>query len=311
MSTAQLVPEQESIFSSNWMDKGICLVIEKSWIGVSKAVNSSRVEVKADKDMIHVSKQLFDCPELKKILSSDTKVVDEYVRQQCLPGSSLFRRGAYLLPIDLFANVDAKLVEHAENRKKLVEDFCKVYENAVANAKERLQDLFDPFDYPPVEVVRESFTFSWRYLQFGVDPKLEAISKSIYQREQEKAQVMWNEAGEEIRHLLRLNMQELVSSMVDKLAPTVEGEKKKVFKKTSLNKINEFFETFDARNLTGDEELKKLVEDAKKLAEGITPEVLKSSEELKENLRTGFESIKQSLDQMLIDAPARRFRFEE
>lgn len=293
--------------SVNLMDRAVCIVVSRGMIGFTRTVRSSQVEVKAEKSMIHVTKELFDSEELKKIASLDGKI-SEYLASRCLP--SLFKRSVYLLPTDLITEVDARLTEHLTQRKELVENFCKVYDKTVIQAQTQLQDLFDPSDYPPVEVVREAFTFTWQYVQFGVSQSLKKVSAAMFEREQAKVQSQWAEANQAIQQLLRANMATLTEHMVTILTPTDDGKKKR-FHKTTLSKINDFLATFDARNLTNDAELQAVVEKAKKLTEGVTPEALRSQEALRSAMQTGFAGIKEQLKGMVTDAPGRAIRFDE
>ncbi len=75
----------------------------------------------------------------------------------------------------------------------------------------------------------------------------------MFAREQEKAQVMWTNALDEMQSLLRQTAVDLMEHLHDRLLPDGDG-KKKVFKNTMMAKVKEFLNDFDARNITGDEQ---------------------------------------------------------
>ena len=82
-----------------------------------------------------------------------------------------------------------------------------------------LGKAFDPEDYPEAALVRAQFTLKTTYLSFSTPTSLKAISRSLFEREQRKAEAAWKSAQDEIVTLLRSEFQKLVSHMADRLAP--------------------------------------------------------------------------------------------
>lgn len=297
----------------NITEKATCIVIDRKYIGTSKAVPKDKVKVigetetkQTDAKWWSSSKTLIASDELTAIYNADAGI-DQLLQYYCLP--SLFKRSMYLLPYALVPEVDEILLEHEKRRQGLVDEFIKVYDLAITEAAGRLGDLFDPSDYVTSEVARASFQYSWKYVEFGVSSGLKNVSAEMYKREQEKAQAQWVEASDSIRQLLRAGMAELVNHMAERLSPTADG-KKRVFRASSLENLDGFIATFDARNLTNDTELRNLVEKVKALTEGLDPEVLRSDDNLRANMQKSFEAVKTDLDKLVVDAPTRRIELE-
>jgi len=295
MSTVEVVP------TIDVMQKAVCLILRIGSIGNSRKVSASQIETDADRDMIRVSKTLFDTDELKNIQSLDGEI-RRFVMTRGLP--SLFRSGAYLIPNLLVTEVDNRLKEYYLKRKELVEKFMEVYPAQVEIAKSRLGSLFDPRDYPMAEEVRASFTVDWQYVNMGIPGNLEGINADIFRREQEKQAERWQETMDEVQQVLRGAMSELVTHLVTRLTPDEEG-KQKIFRNSLLENMRDFLNTFDARNITNDEELAKLVQKARDLTEGIDPDVLRKNSVIRDVVRKGFEQIKSSVDTMIVNKPRR------
>lgn len=305
------VPTAPVVKKSSIFEKAICLNVGRKWPSLSKTVKTKVLTTTADPGWIHAQKDLYNCSELKKIFSWDAKI-DAYLDTRCLPFP--LKRGVYLLPVDLYEEVETALTNHLVGLEPLVDKFASVLADAVAHSKERLGDQFDPRDYPTVEQAKSSFRFYWQYLNFNVADQLRQVDKKIFEREQQKLEAEWVEASSAIQDMLRANMANLVTHMVERLTPepVVQGQepKKKIFRDSMLNNINDFLRVFDARNLSNDDELKLLVDKARAMTNGISPEIIRNNEGLRDALQKGFSQIKTNLDVMVTNAPRRAIELE-
>ena len=85
MAAAMTLPSepQRSIF-----ERAVCLSFTFRAMGTSRKVSSAHVEIDADKDLIHVSKDLLESPTLKEINSGDN-AMRQWLAGQCLPSIDL------------------------------------------------------------------------------------------------------------------------------------------------------------------------------------------------------------------------------
>ena len=155
--------------------------------------------------------------------------------------------------------VDNRLKQFAEERPKLVEAFIEVYPALCDQAPDRFRVLHNPLDYLPLDQVRAAFSFSWRYISFGVPDKLREIAPSLWQEERDKVARLMTEAAAEAQQVMRAVMAELVQHLADRLQDGPDGKPTR-FHKTTVSKLLEFLDTFDFRNVTDDAELKNMVE---------------------------------------------------
>jgi len=294
-----MTPAAESL-----QQNSILLVVRLSKPGNRRKAPSGLVTVDADREAITVSKELLDCPELAAIATLDGKVRN-WVYARSLP-SGILREGVYRLPLALVDEVDRGLEEFQGWRKDAIEAFLAVYPQKVQEARGRLRALYDARDYPPEEALREAFDLQWRYLAVDVPQSLNA---ALMRREREKAAQDVRAEVDEIRLALRMSFAELVQHAADRLAPGQDG-KPRVFRDSLVKNMEEFLQYFSARNLTQDGELASLVERARGVLHGVTPDDLRAHDGLRRDIQKTMAGIKAAMDEGTMLKPSRRFFLE-
>jgi cell division septum initiation protein DivIVA len=285
--------------------KTVCLKVHLGLIGNSRKVSNSQVEVDADKQLIRVSKILLDSVELQAIKTLDGEV-RRYLYDNCLP----FESGIQLVPLPQIETVDQKLREYAQKRLELVNAFVGAYPRLCEQAAARLRTLYNPNDYPPVDIVRSHFAFSWRYISFGVPGQLKEISARIFEDEREKAGRMMAEASSEIQQVLRAALAQMVAHLRDRLADQTDGKPQRI-RESTVQKLRNFLDIFDFRNVTDDQEFKEQVEKARQLLGGVSTDAIRNTAELRARIKDGMAEIAGRLDTMVADRVGRKFRLDE
>lgn len=287
-------------------DKSVLLVVGFHRLGNSRKVSTSQVEVDADKSMLHINKNLLDAREYDAIRTHDGQT-RAWLATRALP--SLFKEGVFRVPNKLVVDVDEYLTARAAERKELVEAFRKAYVQRVTEAVARLNGLANINDYLTADDAAAKFGLTWRYVTFATPDALKNLRAGLFEREKAKVAKMVEEAAEEIKTVLRVQMAALVKRMVAQLAPSVDGKRKKIYD-SLVGNVADFLNTFNARNLADDVELTKLVDQARNVIAGVQPELLRESDGIRESVQTGFTKIQKALDKMIVDRPARVFDFE-
>jgi len=298
---------QKKASALDLMQRTVALIVTFGALGNRKKVSTSQIEVEADKDWLHVSKQLIECEEYDAIRHLDGDI-SRWLGTRALP--SLLKRGIYLLPMAYVEETNEQLKEFQEQRNKLIGRLAKVYRAAVSEARSRLRDVFDESDYPSEARLRKAYSFSWQYISFNTPASLQQISRELYEQEKAKAEAHWVEAKEVITQMLRANMLDMTDHLVEKLTPGEDG-KKKVFRDSAVVKFNEFLSTFAFRNVADDAELLKVVEKAKGLLKDVNAQDLRTNEALRDQVQAGFSKIKQQLAGMVTTQPRRAVQFDE
>jgi Protein of unknown function (DUF3150) len=300
------------------LDRTVCITIQLGGIGNRKKVSTAMIEVPlareegadgtqpaVDKEMLGVSKQLLDSPELRAIRKLDGRI-RSFVYDKCLP----YKVGVFLLPVELVAMVEDKLKEFRTERETLVDLFIAAYPAQIEAAAARLLVLHNPADYKPPSTVRDAFTFDWQYVSFGTPGRLKDISPEFFRQEQAKAATKWAEASEAIQQVLRAQMRELVNKLSDKLNPGADGKPKTV-RKEGVDNLRDFLETFDVRNVTSDGDLAALVARAKTLLGNASAEDMRGDDRLRSDLAAGFKAINEELRDIVVEGPRRHIQFED
>src|SRR5580765_6797316 len=229
--------------------KTLVLRVRTGMLGNSRKVSSSQIEVDADKKLIKVSKTLLDSKELNAIrkLDSDLRA---YLFEKCLTfGESSF----VMVPYALVTEVEAKLEAYEQEREALIDVFIAAYSDLCKKAEERLRGVYNAADYPSKKVVRSRFYFSYKFVNFGVPGALKDINAALFKKEQEKFAQSMKEAVDEVRGVMRETLMQMVGHLSERLTDQ-EGETK-VFHKSAIDKLTNFLNAFDIKNVTDDREL--------------------------------------------------------
>jgi len=289
--------------------KSVCLVLSFTRVGTRRSVSADQVKVDADKSMVHVSKDLFNSPQLRAIVSHDN-ATRRWVVSRSVP-SPLFRDSVYLLGVDAIEEVCEHLEKRKADRAKLEDVFFEAYPSLVAAAKQPAEDgglgaLFDLSEYPSVGVLRAALGMEWSLIEWGTpERKLSTISQALYEREKAKAEEQWKNAAVQIEDALVVGMQEVFGHLADRLSGGEDGKPKR-FKQATVRRVEDFLDLFAKRNLTGREDLAALAEKGRKLLSGVDAAALKSDDVLRARAVIGVGEITKALDGMLEARPRRK-----
>lgn len=262
-------------------------------------VPADSVSVDVDVKRFAVNKRIIDKTWLKRINAVRSALISDTIKPNFVE-SRMLRGGMYLIPLKLVSKVEARLKLAKKDFEIAVEDFLSEYENAKDEARADLTErYYNEADYPSVESLRADFTMKWTWKVFNVSEALKQVSAELFEEELKKAEVEWASAAEDIKAGLRASLSELVNAAYEKLTPDADG-KKKVLHESVVNKIKDFLETFEARNLAGDTELGDLAEKARRMLDGVTGKDVRKSEALRETMRANMEALKTEMDGLVL-----------
>lgn len=131
----------------------------------------------ANKKAARVTKDLLvDCEELKAV-KKYAQTMRDFHRNSTMPWSNMGHR---LLTNSYFLDYDRHMKVMMENFAKLVEEFLSVYSWEVTATQVKLGDMYNPSEYPSVDVLRGKFKCRLNYMpvpdcnDFRVDVNTEA-----------------------------------------------------------------------------------------------------------------------------------------
>ncbi len=297
------------------VDKLMAVAVEEAGLVATDADEdlesfATDAKKKVNRKFLSASKKLLQSAELKAVQSLDAEI-SAYIRKIALP--SHFRSGMFLVPVDLVVTLDAGLRKYRDERAALVAAFATAYPALTEAVRAELGDLFNAGDYPAPSAVAELFPFEWEFVTYSTPQNLKQIKASLYEEAKEKEQARVRVAVDECVQTMRFGFSELVNKMLERLTPedTVEGPKKKIFKKSTIENLNDFLELFDVRNIAGDTQLASYVKEVKELMNGVDPVRLRSDDAFREQVRSAFATVASNLETIVVDRGSRRITLDD
>lgn len=217
--------------------------------------------------------------------------------------------GLTLVNKDSIEKIEDWMQGFKDEFKKAVGDVDYYYLGAKEAARIALQadGLYDEADYPTN--IRQKYSFEWSYLTLDVPGKHTILSPEVYAREMKKFEDMMEEARDVAVDTLRMEFQELVDHMIERLTPGEDGKVKR-FKESTVQNFRNFFQSFNERNLFEDEKLAEIVREARATLKYVTASNLRDNVEVRRSIRTSMEVVKTMVDEAIETRPSRRIIFD-
>ena len=258
--------------------------------------DSESIQTDIDRDMLHVSVDLYDSEELRKCESFLSNLKTR-VRQLAMP--SFLKGGMYMVKHNAVKMVDDMVRKAQTDFRPLVEGFAAVAGERELEAKARLGDAFESSRYPTKGQILEIFSISFNWFTFGTPDSLQKIDKDMFERERNKQALMVEQAADQITRMLALEAKGLSDHLVERLTPAEDGNPKRLNKR-ALERITEFLNGFNFRNIGSSAELERNMEDMRSILEGVDAPTLRVDDTLKNSVKEKFERLSGSLDQMIV-----------
>jgi hypothetical protein len=277
-----------------------------TWWGVRRALTTQQKEAigaacNADPRLLSAGKRLFDTRhEAFRRLTALKGRIGSYWRGISLPyvepGIRLIRQA----DIDAFVHVMQGFREELHQAET---DVNAAYEEIKNDAQQRLGRLFNANDYP--SEVRGLFDVAWDFPNVEPPPYLLRINPEVYEEERARVAARFEEAVRLAEQAFATELADLVDHLTDRLTPGPDGQRK-VFRDSALGNFQDFINRFRLLNVRSNAQLDTLVEQAQNLLRGVTPDQVRTLPEARQQLQSGMETVRQQLDQLVIDAPRRR-----
>lgn len=284
-------------------ERAIYLVLDWSALGTWKRVDTEKIVTKKQKrdDEVRARKRVINSSAMSDLRSIRYKV-KRMLRTYAL--NSMFRPGVYAIPIQHVDYVDSVLKDADSNMHGVREKLQAEWPSVIKDAKERLGDLFDAEDYPSAEEAANELKLSFRYMAIAETPAiLKTIAADVYKEDVERAKKETEKELEAFRLHLRAALLEIIENM-RKTLQKPDGDRK-VFGQRFFKRLDEFMATFQVRNLSDDGELKKVVAQLKKVANGTDLTTLKEDAPTQKALNKTLKGINTELDKLVEEGDSR------
>jgi hypothetical protein len=276
---------------------------------------NTNVGADADASVITLSKSLIDRKNTE-VLKELAQLRSNYLaslKGWSVPGGLLtLGNGQYLLSTQMVQRVRERTETFISERALLLDKFEENYEAIKEKSKASLTPLglYNEEDFPSFAIIRSKYTVDYKCIGNQVPEELKKASADIWKAEVDRMRVECAATAQEVRDVLRMEAQDLVDNLVSRLGIDEKTGKPRVFHASRIEALNEFLELLKARDLTNDSSLVHIMEQAKKLVDGVNAKDIRKHEPLREALHANFVKIKEHADQ-LITVRSRRFKLED
>ena len=280
-SSAVLVELNISVWTANKLDKG-----------ATEAVLNNN---SASKDSAQVRKNLMAGTDKRKKISDYAAKARLYHNQTTLSWSD---KGARLLPTSLFMDYKQNMNVYQQNMNTMIEDFYANYADLIDLAKHHMGDLFNPYDYPSIEELRNKFGFRLVFspLPEGGDFRLDIPKADM----DELGQQYESAFNDRLKDAMREPWEKLHKTLIhisEKLTD-IEGddETKKRYHDTLITNAQELCGLLTHLNVTKD----PMLENARRSLEltmlGVDIEAIKESPDVRSSVKAKVDDILSKFD---------------
>lgn len=210
----------------------------------------------------------------------------------------------YLVPKETLTVIDDRMEYFKTRFWDKVGEFEAVYDAALEEARDILGDLYNDSDYPLQ--IKKKFRFEWRYFVLEVPGKASVLTPEIYEREKQKFENLMEETRELAMAALREEFGHIVHHLVNRLNDS-DG-KPKVIQNSMFNKMREFLDDFNTRNLFKDEKLRELTRQAQEIIGGVSPFGMRYNDVLRKKIHNDMNRLKNDIDEAIEEIPRRKIR---
>jgi hypothetical protein len=133
---------------------------------------------------------------------------------------------------------------------------------------------------------------------------LKKISIELFEQEKAKAEETIKAATDNITALLAAEAKGLSDHLIERLTPNEDGTPKQL-RKSAVNNISSFLDTFKLRNIGTSGALESQILRMQELIKGVDAKDLRMNETLRNDIAVGFKEVTEVLDRLVIEKPKR------
>ena len=279
--------------------------LEFHWFGINRSVTASQKEQAAETfdakgQFVSMGKKLIDTnhPAWKAIIKVRGKI-QKYWEAMSLPypqpGVRLVRRHDLETFEETMRDLQAEL--------RLAERNLDIhFDELRSKAREKLGSLYNPGDYP-VSLIG-MFTVEWDFPNVEAPDYLRIVSPKLYNGEMERVRSRFSEAVSMAENAFFSELIKMVDHLIERLSGSEDG-KQKVFRDTAVTNLLDFFERFQRLNIGSSEELDRVVGHVRRIVDGVTPDSLRGSDALRQQVSHKLSVVQSELDGLMVDRPRR------
>ena len=277
-----------------------------TWFGAQKTLTPQQKEQAAESfgaqgQSLSVGKKLLDTrhPRFKAVAAIRTRIVG-YWKSVSLPYPE---SGIRLIRQATVGTFNQQLDQFKAELNEAVLQLDRQYTTLKDSARQRLGSLYNEADYPIS--LRNLFDVSWEYPSVEPPSYLQQLSPELYQQECRRVAARFDDAVQMAESAFIEELEKLVSHLTIKLNGDEDG-KPKIFRDSTVQNLQTFFQRFQQLNIHSSEQLDNLVNDCQQIVNGVQPNQLRTNRQLRQSVATNLSRVQSGLDGLLVDRPRRR-----
>ena len=260
-----------------------------AWLAVKRLPKdiAKNIDPEVETGWVKGNKNLVDRTSLAEINACITEA-RELISRYALPSPI---KGMAFIPKDKVTDLDTALKEKRAKLAEKVDEYMDLrYEREIEKSKKSLKHLHNPSDYPMD--LRNEFSINWRFFEMTIPA---GISEELQQEETKKFKNLMEETKRMGVLALREGFSEIISHLTAMIQGLLDGESRRI-RNDSLNKIQDFFTEFKAKNIFKDEELESLITKANSIVKNISINSIKTDNALATKINDGLKVIEKELE---------------
>lgn len=299
----------EGIDLKKVLDSGMPMQVMIGHLGVRKRVDTKQVDlgdVEADPDMFRVSKTIIDAKEYNAVAAVG-RALKARLRVIAIP-IPLFQKGVFFIPGSQYEKGKAIVAEALADLTRALDVFEESYEEIVRAAKKRLGKHWDQNDYPPFSRVRRACYIRTRYTRMEVNDRLKDVDTKAYEQQVAEWKEHFAATTVAMRDALRHEALVRTRHLFRRLLEKGDDGNPRIFRDTAVTKLTEYLDNFDAKNVTGDTDARRILGECKKLLQGADIESLRDDEKYRKATGDAVQQIHDALKDLTQGKPVRALR---
>ena len=276
-----------------------------TWFGTRKSLSAEQKAQAAESfgaegQFLTAGKKLIDTahPAFKTVTAVRGRVIS-YWKSISLPFPE---PGLRLIRQHDISGFDVQMTTLRAELDEAVANLDEHYAELRSAARDRLGSLFDASDYPIT--LQGLFGIAWEYPSVEVPNYLQRLSPQLYEQECRRVACRFDEAVLLAEDAFLGELNRLVSHLTERISGNDDG-KPKVFRDSAVENLREFFTRFQQLNIRSNAELDGLVEQARRILNGVEPQQLRDNAARRQQIASQLAGVQASVDGMLVDRPRR------
>ena len=284
-SSAVLVELNISVWTANKLDKG--------------ATDTVLANNMASKGSAQVRKNLMAGTDKRKKISDYAAMARLYHNKTTLSWSD---KGARLLPTSLFMDYKQKMNMIQKNMEVMIQDFYTTYPDLIELAKHHMGDLFNPYDYPSIEELRNKFGFRLVFSplpesgDFRLDipnADMKELATNYESAFSDRLADAMKEPWEKLHKMLTHMSEKLTEEEVDNDA---DEKTKKRYHDTLITNAQDLCGLLSHLNITKDPKLEEARRELETTMLGVDIESIKEHATVRSNVKSKVDAILNKFD---------------